>query len=182
MKKVKKILSKLKYWQKENRSNGDSLSTIVKIMEYIHEYENVTQTKIEAEFEPKGFAMFIKYCIGEKDGYADIIIGTRFVGRNTRDSTYTLNQQGYRKLHELRKILAEEKRAEEQKNISLVIAFTGAALAFIGSTSLIKYSQIIPRNWEIWINVFTLLIGIVIFITTFFFIGNRYIYILRTYK
>lgn len=121
------ILRKLKQLIMGRKQTKDSLAVIVKIMEWLHERNGTTQEELEKEFTPTGFAMFFKYCMGtgEKEDYAYAIIkggeNYEIVHPKTEGCSYLLSQDGYRKLHELRRILAEEKRNKINSTFTFAI-------------------------------------------------------------
>ncbi|MBW2976002.1 hypothetical protein KY347_00995 [Candidatus Woesearchaeota archaeon] len=109
----------------------DSLSKIVKIMEYIEEYHGqINVNDIKGEFGENGWYLFSRYCIGTKEDYVTS------VGNKGGTPIYTLTGVGIRKLHELRKLLLEEKRLGLQINTNIIIAITASVLTFIAALNL----------------------------------------------
>ena len=109
----------------------DSLARIVKIMEYIEEnYEKINVNDIKNKFGENGWHLFSRYCIGTKEDYATS------VSNKNGTAIYNLTGVGIRRLHELRKILSEEKRLKLQINTNIIIAITAATLAVIASINL----------------------------------------------
>jgi DNA polymerase III sliding clamp (beta) subunit (PCNA family) len=90
----------------------DSLNRIVKIMEYVEEYgEQLSEDNLKTTFGDIGYNLFSRYCLGGNKPYAQ-----------SHSGKLKLTQLGVRRLHELRKILAEERRAEWVKWATIIIA------------------------------------------------------------
>lgn len=89
----------------------DSLKKIVKIMEHVEEHdEQLTERDIETKFGDDNYHMFSRYCLGGNEAYA-----------HDPSGKFKLTQIGVRRLHELRKVLAEERRAEWIKWATIII-------------------------------------------------------------
>lgn len=142
-------------------------------MEYIEEhYEKINVKDIKNKFGENGWHLFSRYCIGTKEDYATSV--------SNRDGTtiYNLTGAGIRKLHELRKILAEENRAEYQKNVNMIIAFTGSALAFIGAINLFEKVVTMDNIGKI---ITVIILSIILGISGLFLVIN-FVRILRNLK
>ena len=89
----------------------NSLNRIVEIMEYVEERnEQLTEDNLKNIFGDKYYNLFSRYCLGG-DEYA-----------KKHDEKFGLTQVGVRKLHDLRKILIEERRSEWIKWATIVMA------------------------------------------------------------
>jgi len=111
----------------------NSLDRIVDIMDYIEEHdEQRSQKQIEQEFDKATFRLFSRYCLGDRAPYAE---ANRVESRNVK--VFKLNQTGVRRLHELRGIVAEEKREKTQENINKVIAMTAALLVSLTALNVL---------------------------------------------
>lgn len=141
----------------------DSLKKIVKIMEYIEIYHaQKTEDDIKRQFGEEGMFIFSRYCLGgdSNRAYADTEIGT-IDGKKV--SVYRLTQTGVRKLHELRGILAQEKRdkliADTNRAVALFIALQCSLLLW----GLIKEFFPLKVSTGLWGNLLLILfiLGIV---------------------
>jgi hypothetical protein len=90
----------------------DSLKRIVKIMEYVEEHsEQLNEQDLINEFGANGNWLFKEYCRGGNEPYV-----------NDPGGRFQLTQIGIRKLHDLRRILAEERSAMAMKWATIVMA------------------------------------------------------------
>ena len=100
------------------------------MMEFIEEYFEQINKKIMIQvWGEHNFHLFSRYCLGGEKPY---------VIENGQKRVYKLTQVGLRKLHELRKTLTNEKYLKYQKSFNRMIAFTGSALAFLGTMGFLS--------------------------------------------
>lgn len=89
----------------------DSLKKVVKIMQYIEDNGKIIESKIIKKFGKNGYNKFSRYCLGGEEYYATSTF-PHAKSNNFPGGFLSLNQKGVRKLYELRRILADEKRSE----------------------------------------------------------------------